>query len=153
MSGWGAVNDLSSTNPTECFKATPQARNSEGYKEANSNLIARWQETLDMLNSQTDGRVLRIHVAFEEGYSPNLKPETVQNLQKYGELDANSTSIPAVRVKGNEVCVIIDKHNYDALFTDASLKEGIRRLLKIQEDDAAGSEDARNDDDRSDARN
>ena len=84
-----------------------------------------WNE----LKSHTGGRVLRIHVALRKGYSPVLKQDTVEKLREHGELEEGAKSLTAVRVKGNEVRVIIDANSYKALFVEPRLRRGVAKLI------------------------
>ena len=58
-----------------------------------------------------------------------LKSSLINGVSLPSELNTLNEKLPAVRVKGNEVRVIIDASNYAALFTDPKLQEGIAKLL------------------------
>ena len=129
IAGDDIADDLTSTIPKYFFQAKPSTKAKATFKGDNVALVEQWGKTWQALNSRTNGRVLRIHVALRKGYSKKLEDEAVNKLREYGELDEGSRTLPAVRVKGNEVRVIIDASNYAALFVDPKLQEGIAKLL------------------------
>ena len=129
IAGDDIADDLTSTIPKYFFQAKPSTKAEPPFEGDNVALVKRWGETWRALNSRTNGRVLRIHVALHNGYSKKLEDEAVNKLREYGELDEGSRTLPTVCVKGNEVRVIIDASNYAALFVDPKLQEGIAKLL------------------------
>ena len=127
ISGVRAESDLNSTKLSKSFMKT------DGTETRNDEQLNSWRELLQKIKFACGERALRIHFALTTGFAERQKAKgpgdgtehTGNGMHRY----------KTVHVEGDEVRLIIDDSNYEALFKSDVLKALIKELKKVEQSD------------------